>query len=314
MTLLSTWAKACLGAACASALLVGPLPREQQTARAADRETVPVGIDAEEIRAPRSVQAGKVLFAVRSKDGRPHMLEVFQPRDGVSVREALEGVQNTALLRRVKGIPVANPPNQVAQAVRETDQITEFFGGALVDRHHSVRWSATLCPGTYYLIDLEQILFGEKRWRELEVTGSAEGCDGREGRASGDRGETSVELVATDDGPRIRTRTKLPAQGVLSFTNRLPEGGGELLLQRLRRGVTPEDVSDAMAVVLRGELPTETIVDGQPFGLGGLSAHRNVKLHLDSRPGRYLLFSAVPDPRTGLPQTRLGAWRVVTLG
>ncbi|WP_433456451.1 hypothetical protein ACQPXS_46900 (plasmid) [Streptomyces sp. CA-142005] len=263
---------------------------------------------------PETVPAGPVAFRVSSVDGRQHLLDLFQSRQGGPVRRVLGDLRGTSL---------QNPPPLVSASARKVDQEAEFFGGAQVDRDRPVQVTIVLCPGVYDVIDLIRVLQGSNKVRRLQVRGHHRACesngprtgaDPKADRPNGLRFEPAaqtpaqVQLVRTVNGPRFRSPDLLPANGRIRFTNATNQGG-EMVLQRVRAGVTVEQVYEA----LENGHSTAPIFEGPAYGLGGLSASHSETLDDRSRPGRYVLLSDAPDIRTGASQVRLGAWRIVHL-
>ncbi|MFG2196114.1 hypothetical protein [Streptomyces sp. NPDC048639] len=296
------------------ACLVGGMIAIPSAVQATDRPVVDVRMSDAGFRAPASVPAGPVEFRVSSADGEEHGLEIFRPRRGATVNQ---------VLRDLRGTSLANPPREVAAAARLVDREAEFFGGAQVQRAHPVRMSVTLCPGTYRLVDLTQVLDGPARTKTLRVTGDHEACENspaQEGRAG--TAPATVKLVETAAGPRLRSPETLPARGPIRFTNATDQGG-EMLLQRLRPNATQAQVRRALEDGCAG---AGCPFDGPAFGLNGMSAHHEATLLGPGgaptppsptppapRPGRYVLMSSTPDIDAGVAQSQLGAWRIVTL-
>ncbi|MEU6083992.1 hypothetical protein [Streptomyces sp. NPDC047108] len=286
---------------------------ERPAGEAPGRHVFQVRMSDEGLRAPAAVPAGPVQLNVSSADGKEHGLEIFQPRRGTPVEQ---------VMRHLRGTSLANPPRQVAEAARRVDREAEFFGGAQVQRDRPVRMSVTLCPGTYRLVDLTQVLQGPARTQKLRVTGNHAACNGPSVRNRGP--QATVSLVPTANGPRFRSPDSLPARGAIRFVNATDQGG-EMLLQRLRPGATPAQVRTALE---QGCTQPRCPFDGPAFGLNGMSAENEATLFGPGgdpvpappaprppapRPARYVLMSSAPDIDAGVAQTQLGAWRIVTL-
>ncbi|MEV6319275.1 hypothetical protein [Streptomyces sp. NPDC051776] len=286
---------------------------EPPPGEAGGRTAYEVRMSDEGLRAPASVPAGPVQLNVSSADGNEHALEIFQPRRGTPVRQVLDDLRGTSL---------DNPPRQVIEAARRVDRESEFFGGAQVQRNRPVRMSVTLCPGTYRLVDLTQVLEGPARTQKLRVTGNHAACNDTSARKSG--AKATVRLVQTANGPRFRSPDTLPARGAIRFINDTDQGG-EMLLQRLRPGATTAQVRRALE---EGCTEPRCPFDGPAFGLNGMSAQNEATLlgpgggtvpappaprPPGAQPARYVLMSSAPDINVGVAQTRLGAWRIVTL-
>ncbi|WP_146132472.1 hypothetical protein [Streptomyces solincola] len=227
------------------------------------------------------------------------------------------------MLDDLRGTSLENPPSVVAAAARAVDLRAEFFGGAQVDRDRPVRVTILLCPGTYRVVDLNRVLAGSNQTERLRVRGHHDACDAsgrRSDAAHDDRPQDTVRqgaatsptpevrLVPTPDGPRFASPGVLPASGPVRFVNATAQGG-EMLLQRLRPGVTAERVRQ----VLEDGRAAGSVFDGPAYGLGGLSAGHQETLGNRSAPGRYVLMSDAPDIKRGVSQATLGAWRIVHL-
>jgi uncharacterized cupredoxin-like copper-binding protein len=102
------------------------------------------------------------------------------------------------------------------------------------------------------------------------------------------------------DGPDV-----LEGDAVVEVTNTATDEAHEMVVARLDRGTSATDVADALDA--RRPLPA-TGVGGMQALLPGDTQH----VQLDLRPGRYVLFCAVPSP-DGTPHYRAGMVRDVTV-
>lgn len=229
--------------------------------------------------------AGRFRFTVETGDHKDqNTLVLLSLRAGYSIQQAQHDV--TAVMS------ASGPADP--KLVRRIDTRIIWWGGTFAPGQLSV----ILPAGHYVLIDEAP----GNAMAELTVTGSLHTL------APYPKPSAGIYATSRIHGDRFDvTRTTLPADGWVSFTNKTDEPHF-VSLQHVRSWVTDSDVAKGLSAATPPSWTLSAEYDGAPISPGH---HIRFSLHLP--PGKYLLTCWWPDAYTGMPHALMGMWRLITV-
>ncbi len=240
-----------------------------------------------------TIQAGIDTFVVTTNNhtGNGSDITLFQIRNGVS------GSQVAAELRD----EFSQTPATAARGTRELDRDITAYGLADLSEGTTVKVTANLLPGTYYLMDLGNFTgTGNPVFTRLTVTAGAP-----RGPLHGDVG------VHATGGDRFAAPSSWPHQGTLVFANDDSTSIHFMDLQRVKPGTTDAQVQSYFDS--NSQQPPSFGLPGPSEGVDIVSPHITVSMAYNLPPGTYVLLCFVADDSTGMPHALMGMHKVVTL-
>ncbi|WP_214321490.1 hypothetical protein [Nonomuraea sediminis] len=265
------------------------------TPAAATAKVVDVVVAEGSLSVPSSLPEGVVTFRVRSTG--PALSVIFMRlRPGSSIETYLSDLAKT----NSKDLEVRKA------AAKAIEQSADGLGGAVVTAQIPVTFTQVLPPGRYHLIAFDyQNPNVPPVVRELGVKGTSAGPY--------PAGEATIAMWQAGTRTRFAvTGPRLPARGRYLVVNG-SDGLNEAVLVPVKPGTTERDVQAAFDAFREGKPPPSMPFAGQPTGLAPLSPGHVAVLETSLSAGPYVLWTYMPDPRTGLPRAWDGAFTLITL-
>ncbi len=258
----------------------------------------------------RSVEAGRITFNLDTTDPAGLDLVMFRPTRGTSAQDVFADYRQAFA-------------GDVTGGVRNLEEDGIFVGLAGVIMGHPASITEILQPGTYYLTaDFAALQAGgDPAYSTLLVRDrDRHGMDGQRSTHSG-----SVEyfnqydncdrrsMVRLTSAGRFQSPTTLPASGSVTIKNS-SKGLHDVKLWQLQAGTTAKKVQAWLDDQAGGGSAVAPFAEqGASVEVAALSSGRSLQLRYALPAGTYLLFSELPDDRTGIPPVFAGMWTVVTL-
>jgi hypothetical protein len=248
--------------------------------------------------APATRASGITTFRLSTTDPAGSRFGLFRLRPGVRLDRYLAHLR-TAL---------TGQGDEAVAAGRKVVQQATLLGGASVVPGGPATLTQMLRPGTYHLIDYEDIENGAHHpvaVRPLAVTDRVEHDVPR-------RPDGMIRMVETPDGPRFQAPRTIRAGSSLLVSN-LSDQVDEAIFVPVRPGTEEKDVQRFFEAVARGEWPPDSPVAGLPRGMPVLSEGRAAVIEPGLAPGAYALVTWVIDLDTGRMRSARGMHQLVTV-
>lgn len=248
--------------------------------------------------APATRPSGITTFRLSTTDPAGSRFGLFRLRPGVRLDRYL-GHLRTAL--------TGDRTEAVAAGRRVVQQAT-LLGGASVVPGGPATLTQMLRPGTYHLIDYEDLDNGAHRpvaVRPLTVTDRVAHDVPR-------RPDGMIRMVETPDGPRFQAPHTISAGSSLLVSN-LSGQVDEAIFVPVRPGTEEKDVQRFFEAVDRGEWPPDSPLAGLPRGMPVLSEGRAAVIEPGLAPGEYALVTWMIDLESGTMRAASGMHQLVTV-
>lgn len=286
LTLLSMGGLLTLGAA--PALAGSPNGEIQQTVRVVGNGSA-VWID------HTHIQSGSIRFAVSttnpsSQQGGGSSVSLFRLNPGVSLDR----------FRHDLADEFDQHPKAAADGTRELTQDVHVMGLADVVQGSPEVVTEKLTPGTYYLMDLGNMVF-PPALTTLHVRTAGANIE----QDSDLRSQLTVMATSAD---RFVAPRNWPHRGTYTFKN-VSDTLHMMDIQRVKPGTTDQQIT----AFFNGTNPNVPFMPGPGGGNDVTSPGVTFQLSYDLPPGTYVLLCFIADDQTGMPHAFMGMHKVIVL-
>lgn len=297
-TFIKVLAAAVVMAGAVTAAAQSALAETPSTARAGAIEVV--GTSAGHTMAD-SHPAGFVTFRVRSDHAAGGLFALWRLRPGATVYESLEyammGLSEYSRSEAVEG-------------GRGLQERVEILGGAAVLPGQPVTFTSLLRPGTYYVVNYQDLREGgvpqaAERVRALTITNRWE--------ASPPQPTSATAVFTLSDGVAgYQMPTELASGQPVHMVNDMPQLT-EAMFMPVHPGTTREQLHAFFTAIDRSDWSVPSPFIGGPVGLPALSPEQNTIVEVSLQPGLYALVTWYPNFEDGTMLAAQGQFALVTV-